>query len=79
MANQLASRSIQRLDAIEINGSARAESPETPTSPTKKFSFKFSSRQSPKVERRHFSAEAASIADIQVRDFPFYEVFFSLN
>ncbi|KAB7506159.1 Tyrosine-protein kinase PR2 [Armadillidium nasatum] len=80
MANDLASKSLPRLDgsleAIHNGDDSRngtdlhhngSDSPATPTSPTKssKFSFKFSSRGSPKPERRHFSEEAASIADIQ--------------
>ncbi|MCL4124563.1 UNVERIFIED_CONTAM: hypothetical protein GTU68_009223 [Idotea baltica] len=67
------------LEAVngEEHHNGNAESPSTPTSPAKssKFSFKFSSRGSPKQERRHFSEEAASIADIQLIDEDAEEIF----
>src|SRR5687768_1200059 len=51
-------------DDIKDN-SAVNESPKTPTSPNKrKFSFKFSTKSSPKCERRNFSEETESIVDI---------------
>ncbi|KAK3875474.1 hypothetical protein Pcinc_019659 [Petrolisthes cinctipes] len=73
MANELASKSMLELDANRESSAESEEPPDTPpltpSSPTKhsasRFSFKFASRGSPKPERRHFSAEAASIPDIQ--------------
>ncbi|XP_069983106.1 activated Cdc42 kinase-like isoform X3 [Penaeus vannamei] len=72
MANALASKSILELDR-NLESSADSDgvpdSPITPSSPSKqggsRFSFKFHCKGSPKPERRHFSAEAASIPDIQ--------------
>ncbi|XP_071534269.1 activated Cdc42 kinase-like isoform X2 [Panulirus ornatus] len=72
MANELASKSMLELDCNQessADSEGGPDSPITPSSPTKhggsRFSFKFSSKGSPKPERRHFSAEAASIPDIQ--------------
>ncbi|XP_045605746.1 activated Cdc42 kinase-like isoform X1 [Procambarus clarkii] len=72
MANELASKSMLELDCnheSSADSEGAPDSPITPSSPTKhggsRFSFKFSSKGSPKPERRHFSAEAASIPDIQ--------------
>lgn len=75
MANALASKSILELDR-NLESSADSDgvpdSPITPSSPSKqggsRFSFKFHCKGSPKPERRHFSAEAASIPDIQLID-----------
>ncbi|XP_050716113.1 activated Cdc42 kinase-like isoform X2 [Eriocheir sinensis] len=73
MANELASKSMSELDCNQESppdSEGMPDSPITPSSPTKhpggsRFSFKFSTKGSPKHERRHFSAEAASIPDIQ--------------
>lgn len=81
MANELATRSMLELDpkwnhdavdhASHVAGNMASmslvDSPRTPSSPSKrKFSFKFSTKTSPKHERRNFAQEAASIPDLQV-------------
>ncbi|CAL4065830.1 unnamed protein product, partial [Meganyctiphanes norvegica] len=73
MANELASKSMLELDNRTVDSSAESDgqdSPSTPSSPSKhggsRFSFhRLNSKGSPKMERRNFSAEAASIPDIQ--------------
>ncbi|PSN56233.1 Tyrosine-protein kinase PR2 [Blattella germanica] len=64
MANELSARSMNDLDS-----GTPPESPHTPGTPGKrKFSFRFpttSNKHSPRMERKTFSEEAASIPDIQ--------------
>lgn len=61
MAQELTARSMTDLEYS-------TESPPAPTSPLRrrKFSFRLSHQNSPKVDRRHFSEETAGIPDIQV-------------
>lgn len=89
MANELATRSMLELDAKSSSAydavdhavtghiaGISLDSPRTPSSPGKrKFSFKFSSKTSPRHERRNFAQEAASIADLQVT--AAFKVFYS--
>ncbi|KAK0166598.1 hypothetical protein PV327_004091 [Microctonus hyperodae] len=60
MAQELTARSMTDLEYS-------TELPPAPTSPLRrrKFSFKLSHQNSPKVDRRYFSEEAAGIPDIQ--------------
>ena len=69
MANELTARSMNELD----NGTP-PDSPHTPGTPGKrKFSFRFptptiNKHNSPRLERKTFSEEFASIRDIQVSE-----------
>ncbi|CAG2167826.1 unnamed protein product, partial [Oppiella nova] len=68
MAKDIATRSMLTLDNEMVDPNGRHnDSPKTPNSPNKKtnkFSFKFTSKSSPKTERRNFSEETESIGNI---------------
>uniref|UniRef100_T1ISC4 non-specific protein-tyrosine kinase n=1 Tax=Strigamia maritima TaxID=126957 RepID=T1ISC4_STRMM len=65
MANEMASKSMLEL-VNKPDSDLAQESPHTPSSPTKrKFSFRLPTAKSPKNERRNFTEETESIADIQ--------------
>lgn len=68
MANALASKSMHDLDKRCIDSfydNSPIRSPLTPNSPSKKFQFWFPGKSSPKGERRHFSEELQSSADVE--------------
>jgi len=67
MANMLASKSMHDLDKKHAD---EEEPALTPTSPSKKFTFRFATSKthhghSPKAERRHFTEEARANADME--------------
>ncbi|GAB6019108.1 hypothetical protein CHUAL_000729 [Chamberlinius hualienensis] len=68
IAKEVANRNMQEMDSRSETSDTAADSPRTPSSPSKKkFSFRFPGKSSgsPKNDKRNFTAEAASKPNIQ--------------